>query len=171
MPPHLLAENSRVSSCVHWQFFGLFHGHFSWFTGVIFWNFSWALFDIHGHFLPKAPNLIEIGRSWAVFVGLRALFYWKCSRAILKLSGTFLVFTGLFWAHGQIRYQTFTGTSRIFTCTFAKILTGNFSRFMEKNIDYTCIYIRRSVKMPPPARQPKFDFIEIPNLWLHKNEN
>ena len=59
-------KSSRVSFCVHGQIFGYFHGHFSWFTGTIFWKCSRALPNVHGH------NLI---------------FTIKCSRALFYIHG------------------------------------------------------------------------------------
>ena len=59
-------KSSRASFCVHGQIFGYFHGHFSWFTGTIFWKCSRALPNDHGH------NLI---------------FTIKCSRALFYIHG------------------------------------------------------------------------------------
>ena len=59
-------KSSRVSFCVHGQIFLYFHGHFSWFTGTIFWKCSRALPNVHGH------NLI---------------FTIKCSRALFYIHG------------------------------------------------------------------------------------
>ena len=68
------SENSRASGCVHGHFLGLFHGHFSWFTGRKFGNVHGHFSRFTGTFSSKLPKMQEFACSRALLAGSRALF-------------------------------------------------------------------------------------------------
>ena len=119
------SENSRASGCVHGHFLGLFHGHFSWFTGRKFGNLHGHFSRFTGTFSSKVPKMQEFACSRALFAGSRALFsenvhghFW-CSRALFWVHGYFFGFTG------KIFFKSSRATSNVHG-HFCEIVHGHF---------------------------------------------
>ena len=97
-------RSSRAQFCVHGHFFRKFTGKwmrsralFGTFSRALFvvhgqkiWKCSRALFAVHGHIFLKITKNAGICVFTGTFGRFTGTFFWKCSRALLMFTGTFL---------------------------------------------------------------------------------
>ena len=80
--------------------------------GQKIWKCSRALFAVHGHFFLKSSKNSGICVFTGTFRRFTGTFFCKCSRALLRFTGTFEIHGHFFGFTGKIFFKSSRATSR-----------------------------------------------------------